>query len=142
MNFWGLFTWLNQDDRMNMIEISEYDQNWWTWPKNWQQRTLTLNMTETIISIITTTNINGWIWPKIIYFFQSNSSIYIILMFVGVIFWSSSIVKVHWCEDFSVTSPKFGHIDLVRWFSLKFFNNNFFLILLQYLSGIFYLNFF
>ena len=28
--------------------LKEYDQNWWTWPKNWQRRMLT-----------------WWIWPKI-----------------------------------------------------------------------------
>ena len=37
-----LFVTLNEGyslDQMNMTEIGEHDQNRWTWPKSWQQRT-------------------------------------------------------------------------------------------------------
>ena len=81
-----------------------------------------VNMTENVITITTTTNVNGWIWPKIenIIYFRSYSTVnvryYIFLnsffylnifgqihpyfgqvrrlTFVGVNFWSCSNVKI------------------------------------------------
>ena len=54
----GIFTWPNQDDWMNMTEISENDQKIHT------DEHKPLNLTKNIINIATTTNLDMWIRPK------------------------------------------------------------------------------
>ena len=47
-------------DRIKMTDIGEHDR------KIDNDERYHLNMSENIINITTMTNINGWIWPKII----------------------------------------------------------------------------
>ena len=99
LKLWGLSTWTNQDDRINMTEIGEHDQ------KIDNDKCYLLNITENI-------NIFGQIH---INFGQVQS-----FTFVGVSFRSRSNVKVHRCQIFRVKFwPIFSHIDLVQWTSLK-----------------------
>ena len=76
----------------------------WIWPK-------LVNMTKKL----TMMNVIFWTWPKLYYF---NGHV-LWLIFVGVIFRSSSNVKVRWCKNcLVIIKPKFGHIDLIKWTSL------------------------
>ena len=52
---WGLFTWPNPDDQMNLTEIVTMTKKLTTTNINM------VKMTENIINITTTMNINGWI---------------------------------------------------------------------------------
>ena len=90
----------------------------WIWQKS-------VNMTQNIINIITTTNIKGWVWPKIyritkqLLYLQCYGSFFTMwvstfgqihpyfgqvrrLMLVGEKFRSCSNINVCWCEILSV----------------------------------------
>ena len=101
-----------------MTEIGEHD-------RNFKLTKLTLNLTENIrrfkafnLFIYLGAHINVSSCGK---FKQGNGRSFgfkkprPLLLFIGVIFWSSSNIKVHQCKDFSVTiQSKFGHLDSVK----------------------------